>query len=283
MVGRALTGVVEAALGNKVVDAEAGGGGGGAAGVDAGALGAARVVGHAIGGAGGEGPGRGQSGVDRCQVEAGRLQALVGDTLRRQLHHKHPPPLVMLSNKWYPQQVLHTEVVLTRSLRGLSCATHEPEWEAKYRKGRQADGGAVEDEEEPEELVEALAQDVLPHLAADQLLVTAMRLFQQQPWRGWLSCQRCTHTATSSGQAQPLLQVEPAFTTINTERRAYQMLQLQTSRMHKMPHQLFAVGSSTHSKQHSELPSLVVLPSDAQGPDSPNKPGRAHRERRVRP
>ncbi len=59
-----------------------------------------------------------------------------------------------------------------------------------HLEGGQVNGGAVEDEEEPEELVEALGQDVLPHLGADQLLVAPVRLLQQQPRRRRLRRQR---------------------------------------------------------------------------------------------
>ena len=70
---------------------------------------------------------------------------------------------------------------------GCGAGTHIEGWQRLRR--------AVEDEEEPEELVEALGEDVLPHLAADQLLVAAVRLLQQQLRSGGLRGQRCTLTA----------------------------------------------------------------------------------------
>ena len=51
-------------------------------------------------------------------------------------------------------------------------------------------GGAVEDEEEPEELVHALYKDVLPHEPVDEGLVAAVGLVQQQ-LRGWILCCQC--------------------------------------------------------------------------------------------
>lgn len=67
-------------------------------------------------------------------------------------------------------------------------------WCRTYREGRQRLGRAIEDEEEPEELVEALGEDVLPHLTADQLLVAAVRLLKQQLRSGGLRGQRCAYT-----------------------------------------------------------------------------------------
>ena len=40
------------------------------------------------------------------------------------------------------------------------------------------DGSSIDDEEQPEELVAALHNDVLPHAAADQRLAAPMRLVQ---------------------------------------------------------------------------------------------------------
>lgn len=51
--------------------------------------------------------------------------------------------------------------------------------------------GTVDDEEQPQELVEALGEDVLPHAAIDDGLLAAVRLCQQQVRGGRLSCQRC--------------------------------------------------------------------------------------------
>ena len=51
--------------------------------------------------------------------------------------------------------------------------------------------GTVDDEEQPEELVEALGEDVLPHLAVDDGLLAAVRLCQQQVWGGRFGCQCC--------------------------------------------------------------------------------------------
>lgn len=65
---------------------------------------------------------------------------------------------------------------------------------------------SVDDEEEPEELVAGLHQDMLPHAPADQGLAAAMRLVQQQLWRGILGCQCCSmHTHTGVGWPVGLL------------------------------------------------------------------------------
>ena len=50
----------------------------------------------------------------------------------------------------------------------------------------------IDDEEQPEELVEALGEDVLPHAAVDDGLLAPMRLCQQQVRGGRLSCQCCS-------------------------------------------------------------------------------------------
>ncbi len=52
--------------------------------------------------------------------------------------------------------------------------------------------GAVDDEEKPKELVQALHNHVLPHAPADERFVAPVRLLQQQVWRRHLCRQRCT-------------------------------------------------------------------------------------------
>ena len=49
-----------------------------------------------------------------------------------------------------------------------------------HRKDGQACGRAVNNEEEPEELINSLHNDVFPHLARNKRLITPMRLIQQQ-------------------------------------------------------------------------------------------------------
>lgn len=51
--------------------------------------------------------------------------------------------------------------------------------------------GPVHNEEQPEELVEALAEDVLPHLGADEGFIPAVGLLQQQLRCRRLSGQGC--------------------------------------------------------------------------------------------
>ena len=48
--------------------------------------------------------------------------------------------------------------------------------------------GAIDDKEQPEELVEALGEDVLPHATVDDGLLATVRLCQQQVRGGRLCC-----------------------------------------------------------------------------------------------
>ena len=60
--------------------------------------------------------------------------------------------------------------------------------------------GTIDDEEQPEELVEALGENVLPHAAVDDGLLATVRLGQQQVRGGRLCCQCCdsTHARVSA-------------------------------------------------------------------------------------
>lgn len=51
--------------------------------------------------------------------------------------------------------------------------------------------GAVDDEKQPEELVAALGEDVLPHAAIDDAFPPPMGLQEQQIWGRGLCCQSC--------------------------------------------------------------------------------------------
>ena len=51
--------------------------------------------------------------------------------------------------------------------------------------------GTVDDEEQPEELVEALGEDVLPHAAVDDGLLAPVGFCQQQVRGGCFCCQCC--------------------------------------------------------------------------------------------
>ena len=53
---------------------------------------------------------------------------------------------------------------------------------------------AVDDEEEPEELIAALHYDMLPHAEVDERLTAPMRLVQQQIRRRIISCKRSKQT-----------------------------------------------------------------------------------------
>ena len=54
--------------------------------------------------------------------------------------------------------------------------------------------GPVDDKKQPEELVAALGEDVLPHELVDDLLAAPVRLHQQQVRGGCFCCQGCRHT-----------------------------------------------------------------------------------------
>lgn len=54
--------------------------------------------------------------------------------------------------------------------------------------------GPIDDQEQPEDLVAALCEDVLPHVAVDDTLTTPMWLQQQQVWGGRLGSQGCKDT-----------------------------------------------------------------------------------------
>jgi len=65
-----------------------------------------------------------------------------------------------------------------------------------HREGWQLRRGAVDDEEEPEQLVAALHDDVLPHAPADERLGAPVRPLQQQLRGRHLRCQRCRNMHT---------------------------------------------------------------------------------------
>ena len=59
-------------------------------------------------------------------------------------------------------------------------------------------GQSVQDQEQPEHLVQALNEYVLPHATADERLRAASRLHKQQVWARQLGCQSCTRVTVSS-------------------------------------------------------------------------------------
>ena len=67
----------------------------------------------------------------------------------------------------------------------------------------------IDDEEQPEELVEALGEDVLPHAAVDDGLLAAVRLCQQQVRGGRLCCQCCNTRET--GRHSLLVMAVPVY------------------------------------------------------------------------
>lgn len=84
-------------------------------------------------------------------------------------------------------------------------------------------GGSIYNEEEPEELVDALAEDVLPHGGADQSLVPPMRLLQQQLRSRWLSRQGCkpsAHLRKPSHSIPGINASAPLPCSLEVERRA---------------------------------------------------------------